>query len=298
MSRDSQASRHIWAEARTKCEVETPLGAVLALPLDEASRCLELVPPTFAPIAAVAEQMNLVHLYDLYTRFFAHLVTATGGATSLPPMLANIQKSGVAGELKSLDREIRDVLRSVPRHSTTSALSLVLLGLWGLFSGYQSPASLVSALAEEELKGAGSSLACVSAMLELLYPDSSAPQQRPAPGASQLSVNAQAIDNLAMTCIGFVDLLFSTSRYNNSVKGADRLEANYRVQKESARLRLVLTQANFIGLDEDEEDTSIRQFDSARQKLVSVLSTVGRRAAGRSAINDDDSGLEDENEEW
>lgn len=296
LSRDSQASRHVWAEARSKCETETPLGAVLALPLDEASRCLELVPPTFAPIAAIAEQMNLVHLYDLYTRFFAHLVSATGGATSLPPMLANIQKSGMAGELKSLDREIRGVLQSVPRHSTTSALALVLLGLWGLFSGYSSPASLVSALAEEELKGAGSSLACVSAMLELLYPDSSYPQRQP--GSAPVSVNAEAIDNLAMTCIGFVDLLFSSSRYNSTAKGIDRLEANSRVQKESARLRLVLTQANFVGLDEDEEDTSIRSFDSARQKLVAVLSTVGRRAAGRSALNDDDSGLEDEHEEW
>lgn len=298
LSRDSQSSQHIWAEARSKCETDTPLGAVLALPLDEASRCLELVPPTPAPIAAIAEQVNLVHLYDLYTRFFAHLVSATGGATSLPPMLANIQKSGMAGDLKSLDREIKVILRSVPRHSTTSALSLVLLGLWGLFSGYQSPASLVSALAEEELKGAGSSLASVSAMLELLYPGSSSPQRNASAPAATVSVNAEAIDNLAMTCIGFVDLLFSSSRYNSAAKGIDRLEANYRVQKESARLRLVLTQANFVGLDEDEEDTSIKSFDTARQKLVAVLSTVGRRAAGRSAINDDDSGLDDETDEW
>lgn len=295
MTRDSQGADHIWAEARTKCETDTPLGAVLALPLDEASRCLELVPPTFAPIAAIAEQINLILLYDLYTRFFNHLVTATGGATALPPMLANIQKSGMAGDLKSLDREIKSILQSVPRHSTTSSLALVLLGLWGLFSGYQSPASLVSALAEEELRGAGPQLKCVSAMLELLYPGSSFPQ-RP---TSVASVNAEAIDNLAMTCIGFVDLLFSSSRHNTASKGVDRLEANYRVQKEAARLRLVLTQANFVGLDEEEEeDTSIRSFDSARQKLVAVLSTVGRRAAGRSAINDDDSGLEDETDTW
>jgi hypothetical protein len=101
-----------------------------------------------------------------------------------------------------------------------------------------------------------------------------------------------------MTCIGFVDLLFSSSRHNSTSKSVDRLEANHRVQKEAARLRLVLTQANFVGLDEEEEDTSIRSFDSARQKLVAVLSTVGRRAAGRSAIHDEDSGLEDETDEW
>jgi hypothetical protein len=294
MTRDSHGADHIWAEARTKCETETPLGAVLALPLDEASRCLELVPPTFAPIAAIAEQINLILLYDLYTRFFNHLVTATGGATALPPMLANIQKSGMAGDLKSLDREIKSILQSVPRHSTTSSLALVLLGLWGLFSGYQSPASLVSALAEEELRGAGPQLKCVSAMLELLYPGSSFPQR----STGVVSVNAEAIDNLAMTCIGFVDLLFSSSRHNSTSKSVDRLEANHRVQKEAARLRLVLTQANFVGLDEEEEDTSIRSFDSARQKLVAVLSTVGRRAAGRSAIHDEDSGLEDETDEW
>ncbi|BEJ13632.1 hypothetical protein CspHIS471_0308060 [Cutaneotrichosporon sp. HIS471] len=295
MTRDTHGADHIWAEARTKCETDTPLGAVLALPLDEASRCLELVPPTFAPIAAISEQINLILLYDLYTRFFNHLVTATGNATSLHPMLANIQKSGMAGDLKSLDHEIKSILQSVPRHSTTSSLALVLLGLWGLFSGYQSPASLVSALAEEELRGAGAQLRCVSAMLELLYPGSSFPQH--ATGTS-VSVNAEAIDNLAMTCIGFVDLLFSSSRHNSAAKGVDRLEANFRVQKEAARLRLVLTQANFVCLDEEEEDTSIRSFDSARQKLVAVLSTVGRRAAGRSTINDDDSGLEDELDEW
>lgn len=287
---EREQSRRAWETARSLCEPDTPLATVLRLPLDEASRCLELAPPTTAPVAAIAEQINLVDLYDLYSRFFAQLVSATGSATALPPMLHNIKKSGISGELKSFDREIRGILRGVPRHSSAHALSLVLLGLWGLFSGYQSPAALVSALAAEEVQGAGASLASVSALLELLYPGSSNPQQLETP--APLSVNAQAIDKLAMACIGFVDLLFSSSQYNKN--GPLRLEANLRVQKEAARLRLVITQANFIGLDEDDDDAL---FDSAKQKLVSMLCTVGRRAAGR-GVRDDDSGLEDDADSW
>lgn len=288
---EKEQSRRAWTAARGLCEPDTPLATVLRLPLEEASHCLELAPPTAAPIAAIAEQITLVDLYDLYARFFARLVSATGSATALPPMLVNIKKSGISGELKSFDREIRGVLAGVPRHSSAHALSLVLLGLWGLFSGYQSPATLVSALAAEEVQGAGASLASVSALLELLYPGSSNPQHLDAP----VSANAAAIDKLAMSCIGFIDLLFSSSQHNKAANGPERLETNLRVQKEAARLRLVITQANFVGLDEDEDDDL---FDSARQKLVSVLCTVGRRAAGRGVVRDDDSGLEDELDSW
>jgi hypothetical protein len=130
-------------------------------------------------------------------------------------------------------------------------------------------------------------------MLELLYPGSSTPQ--PAAATSLVPGNAQAIDKLAMACIGFVDLLFSSPRGTETRSRLDRLEASQRVQKEASRLRLVLTQATFVGLDEDEEDEAIA-FDDARQKLVSMLCSVGRRAAGRGAGRDDDSGLDDD--EW
>ncbi|KAL1407033.1 hypothetical protein Q8F55_006446 [Vanrija albida] len=289
------SSRTAWVEARTRAAPNSPLATVLALPLDEASRCLELVPPTSAPIAAIAEQINLAHLYDLYSRFFVRLVAAVGDATSLSPMLLNVQRSTIAQELKSFDREIRGVLHGVPRHSTSHALGLVLLGLWGLFSGYQSPAVLVSALAAEEVQGAGSSLASVSALLELLYPNSSIPRQTTSAPASP---NAQAIDKLALACIGFVDLLYSSSNGSTATR-VERLEVSQRVQKEAVRLRLVLTQATFVGLDDDEEDNASEEsFDDARQKLVSVLCNVGRRAAGRSVYRDDDSGLEDDVEDW
>ncbi|TXT04974.1 hypothetical protein VHUM_03794 [Vanrija humicola] len=290
------SSRNAWVEARKRAVADSPLATVLALPLDEASRCLDLVPPTSAPIAAIAEQINLAHLYDLYSRFFVRLVAAVGDATSLSPMLLNVQRSTIAQELKSFDREIRGVLHGVPRHSTSHALGLVLLGLWGLFSGYQSPAVLVSALAAEEVQGAGSSLESVSALLELLYPNSSNPRQTPS--APPASPNAQAIDKLALACIGFVDLLYSSSN-GSTVTRVERLEVSQRVQKEAVRLRLVLTQATFVGLDDDEEDNaSDESFDDARQKLVSVLCNVGRRAAGRSVYRDDDSGLEDDVEDW
>lgn len=293
---EKSSSRVAWVDARSKCEPNSPLAAVLGLPLEEASHSLELVPATAAPIASIAEQINLVHLYDLYTRFFIHLVGAVGDATSLSPMLVNVQQSDLSTELNSLGREIRGVLHGMPRHSPSHALSLVLLGLWGLFSGYSQPAVLVSALAAEEVQGAGASLASVSAMLELLYPGSSNPM--PPAAASLIPANAQAIDKLAMACIGFVDLLFSSSSYHGTQNRLERLEASQRVQKEAARLRLVLTQATFVGLDEEDEDEGLA-FDDARHKLVSVLCSVGRRAAGRGVIRDEDSGLDDDDdEEW
>jgi hypothetical protein len=180
----------------------------------------------------------------------------------------------------------------MPKHSPSHALSLVLLGLWGLFSGYSQPAVLVSSLAAEEVQGAGASLASVSAMLELLYPGSSNPTRLAT--APALPANAQAIDKLAVACIGFVDLLFSSSRLSTTPSRSERLESSTRVQKEAARLRLVLTQATFVGLDDDEEEEAL-PFDSARQKLVAMLCSVGRRAAGRHTWRDDDSGLD---EDW
>lgn len=263
-------SNKLWVQARATAEPGT-LATVLALPLDEASRSLELVPPTSAPIAAISEQINLVHLYDLYSRFFVRLVSAVGKANSLSSMLASVKQSDMA--LDGFDAEIRNVLKGVPRHSTSHALGLVLLGLWGLFSGYSSPAVLVSALANEEVQGP--SLTSVSVMLELLYPGSSNPQASSAPVPS----NAKAIDKLAVACIGFVDLMTGTPDQR-------------RVQKEAARLRLILTQATFVGLDDGEDGV----FEDARQRLVGILANVGRAASGR-GLRADDSGLETD-DEW
>lgn len=263
-------SAKIWVQARAKAEPGT-LATVLALPLEEAARSLELVPPTTAPIAAISEQINLVHLYDLYSRFFVRLVSAVGKASTLSGMLAAVKGSDMA--LDGFDAEIRAVLKGVPRHSTAHALGLVLLGLWGLFSGYAQPAVLVSALANEEVQGPP--LRSVSVMLELLYPGSSNPQasERPIPS------NAKAIDKLAVACIGFVDLMTGPPEQR-------------RVQKEAARLRLILTQATFVGLDDGEDGV----FEEARQKLVGILANVGRAASGR-GVRADDSGLETD-DEW
>ncbi|EJT50921.1 hypothetical protein A1Q1_07894 [Trichosporon asahii var. asahii CBS 2479] len=263
-------SGKIWVHARAKAEPGT-LATVLALPLEEAARSLELVPPTTAPIAAISEQINLVHLYDLYSRFFVRLVSAVGKASTLSGMLAAVKGSDMA--LDGFDAEIRAVLKGVPRHSTSHALGLVLLGLWGLFSGYASPAVLVSALANEEVQGPP--LRSVSVMLELLYPGSSHPQTSELPIPS----NAKAIDKLAVACIGFVDLMTGSTEQR-------------RVQKEAARLRLILTQATFVGLDDGEDGV----FEDARQKLVGILANVGRAASGR-GIRADDSGLETD-DEW
>ena len=87
------------------------------------------------------------------------------------------------------------------------------------------------------------------------------------------------------------------------------------MQKATSHLRLVLTQTTFVGLAEDEEedeeseeveqtndetveengeriDDEARSFLQAKERLVGVLSVVGRRAAGRATTRDEDSGLE------
>ena len=49
---------------------------VLALPFEEIQYSLRLIPVTTTPLAAIAEQVTLVHINDLYSRLFVKLVEA------------------------------------------------------------------------------------------------------------------------------------------------------------------------------------------------------------------------------
>ena len=185
----------------------------------------------------------------------------------------------------------------------------MLVGLWGVFTGPvpSAQAALASALAAEEVKGAGAALASVSAMLELLYPGSSSTLALDrAMLASSLPANALAIDKLALVCIEYIRLLSTATALNVETSRLHRLEASRKVQKATSYLRLVLTQTNFVGLDEDkslsvagededdepESEGEAKNLVQAKERLVGVLSLVGRRAAGRAVGRDEDSGLE------
>jgi hypothetical protein len=294
----------LWQGARSKLREDSPqaLATVLALPFEEAIESLELSPPSTSPIAAIAEQVTLVHLNDLYTRMFTRIIEATTAAGASPPssvkaLLDNLESRNVGAALtsSSFDREIRSVVDGVPRGSATHALGLVLIGLWGVFTGPapSAQAALASALAGEEVHGAGSALASVSAMLELLYPGSSNPTH--AIGSS-LPQNALAIDKLALVCIDYIKLLLSARSLNEYDSRLQRLQASRAVQRATSHLRLVLTQTSFVGLEDDVEDDGleeeVRSFDEAKERLVEVLSVIGRRAAGRASGRDEDSGLE------
>lgn len=286
----------VWASAKAAITTETPIALrhVLALHYEEAKRAVQLLPPTPAPITAIAEQIALVHLNDLFSRFFIQLVDgATSGGQELPQsvkaLLANLESRDVGSSLRAslFDKEIRGVVAGVPKGTAAHALGLVLIGLWGLLAGPTpaAQAALASALAAAEVKGVGSALASVGALRELLYPGSGMFD----PVIASLPANAVSIDRLALVCIQFIRLLATTTAVEDATTRLDRLAESRKVQKASSQIRLVLTQTTFAGLDDDVE---VKSFDEAREKLVTVLSTVGRRAAGRAAGRDEDSGLE------
>ncbi|WVQ79827.1 hypothetical protein IAT38_001927 [Cryptococcus sp. DSM 104549] len=321
----------IWHTAQSLVTPSTPpaLATVLKLPFHETQRCLESLPVTASPIAAIAEQITLVHIHDLYSRLFIHLVEASTKSTlssaSVHGLLADLEATNLGASLTSsaFDKEIRSVVEGVPKGSPSHALGLVLIGLWGIFTG-PSPsaqAALASALAADEIHGTSSGLASTPAMLELLYPGSTAshpltPAERSA-AASLLSSNARAVDNLAVACIEYIQLLLSAAEASAGITRLQRLEKSRSVQRATARLRLVLTQTKFVGMDaevfEDEEDefaqvqqeegkvqqqlrggleSESEKFERAKVRLVEVLCRVGRRAAGRASGRDEDSGLE------
>ena len=288
----------VWKAAGEKLETDSPvaLRTALGLPFDDALRALQLLPPTASPITAIAEQVTLVHLNDLYSGFFVRLVDAstTGGheiPNSVKALLANLESRDMGNTLRasSFDQEIKTVIADVSKGTAAHALGLVLIGLWGLLTGptASAQAALASALAAEEVKGVGASLASVSALRELLYPGS---RIHDIPDLVALPRNAIAIDKLALVCIQYIRLLASTTAVDQS--RLERLESSLLVQKAVSNIRLVLSQANFLGLDEDEVEGDSTVFDEAREKMVSVLSVIGRRAAGRASGRDEDSGLE------
>lgn len=291
----------IWAAAKAAITADTPspLRQVLALGLDEARRALHLLPPTTSPLTALAEQITLVHLNDLYSRFFVQLVDAATKDGQIIPdsvktLLGNVDSRSLGKDLRAslFDKEIRGVVAGVPRGTAAHALGLVLIGLWGLLTG-PSPnaqAALASALAAEEVKGVGSSLASVGALRELLYPGSSMMD----PAIASLPSNAVTLDKLALVCISFIRLLATVSPLDVSATRLERLAESRKVQKASSDIRLVLTQTTFAGM---EEELEAKSFDVARERLVTVLSIVGRRAAGRATGRDEDSGLEGDVEE-
>ncbi|WWD07387.1 hypothetical protein V865_005485 [Kwoniella europaea PYCC6329] len=339
-----RSSTQIWRNAQSRITTSTPLplATVLKLPLLEALRCAESLDKTSSPITAIAEEITLVHVYDLYSRFFIKLVDAstrskTAGNTtaSLKTLLYNLESYDIGQSLKlsAFDKEVRTTIEGLPKGSAAHALGLVLIGLWGIFVKPTPSAqvALATALAAEEVQGAGKGLTSISAMLELLYPgskdvlaihgvDKSLQENR-------LSKNALGVDKLALTCIEYIKLLISSNEVNDRTVNESRLkrlENSRNIQKASSHLRLVLTQIRFIGFafedssslhpddevddEEGEEDgevldekdvhqdlgleNEVRRFELAKENLVRVLCDVSRRAAGRASGRDDDSGLE------
>jgi hypothetical protein len=283
----------LWKQARASIDERTPasLISVLDIPLQDALEYLSILPATSDPLCEIGNQLSLVRLNDLYIRLFIKLVSSSVPEGPLPTstkaLLENLDNSKVGLDLRSslFDQEIKTTIQSVEKGTTAHALSLVLVGLWGVFTGPtpSSQAALVSALAAEEMSGQ-SNLGSVPAMLNLLYPGSASmtPQL-------QTDRNALAIDRLALVCIEYIQLLLS-SRVKK-----ERMEASKYIQRVTTNLRLAITQTEFIGLN------GVKEVDSgymgAKERLVGVLSALSRRSRGRVMSKDIDSGLDPEIDE-
>jgi hypothetical protein len=218
-------------------------------------------------------------------------------------LLTNLEADnlGKVFQASSLDADIQGVIKGVPKGSAAHALGLVLIGLWGLFTGPTSSAqvALAVALASEQINGSGGALSSVPAMLELLYPGSAA-SNNIQPVQIILPTNALSIDRLALVCIDYIRLMISFKSVNEETR-LKRLEASKSVQKATSRLRMILVNTDFVGLGlgsrSGREGEVGVEFEEAKERLVDVLSTLGRRAAGRATGRDEDSGLEGELEE-
>jgi hypothetical protein len=267
------------------------LTSVLALPFDEALQCLKNSPRTASPISAIYEQINLIHLSDVYVRFFVHLVKATtsGNSRSVKTLATNLGTHASVSSLKStgLDSEIKGLLEGTPKGSTSHSLGLVLIGLWGLLTG-SSPSSqvhLARELSAEEMRG--SPVSSVHAIMDLLYSASASPSSTSS--NIQLQANAVAIDKLALVCIEYIRLLSTSSTLTGEETRLQRQEASAKVQRATSDLRMILTETRIVGLG---EETAESGFEEAREQLVETLSIIGRRAAGRMTGRDEDSGME------
>lgn len=307
----------LWKLARASIDDTTPASwiTVLDLPLSEATHYLSLLSPTSNPIEGMADQITLVHLNDLYSRLFTKLVHAStnpsGGGTGTIPsttrsLLDNLTKADIGHDLKTsgFDKDLKGTMSGVQKGTPSHALGLVLIGLWGVFTGPapESQATLATALAAEEMKE-GQSLVSISAMLNLLYPGSTTAKPSHPNGAtsnpnSNVNANAMALDRLALVCIEYLKLIISAS---SPVPKEGRVEASRRIGTVTTNLRLALgyTNLNVNVLPVSEGEDGEMSLASAKERLVGVLSVVGRRAMGRVGADglDDDSGLDPEVDE-
>jgi hypothetical protein len=295
----------VWKQARASITESTPatLAAILDIPFAEAVDHLDRLPVSPDPLGGLADQLGLYRLNDLYTRMFTMLVFASAKQngplpTSTKALLENLDSDNIGSELKSsaFEQEIRATLQGSSKGSPSHALGLVLIGLWGIFTGPNpsSQAALATALAAEEMAMSsntdGSNLASVSAMLNLLYPGSSA--QTPPSSMLVSNNNALALDRLALICIEYIKLLLASPRIAALATQVERADAAKQVQRITTNLRLAITQVDLEGV-EGEDKTML----AAKERLVGVLSIIGRRARGRADVKDEDSGVDAETDE-
>ncbi|ODN79479.1 hypothetical protein L202_03450 [Cryptococcus amylolentus CBS 6039] len=317
----------IWASAQSLVDSTTPaaLVTVLQLPLHEVQKCLTAVSPTSAPLPALAEQITLTHIHDLYTRFFIDIVDASlppsASPSTLRTLLEDLEAYGLGTHLQTsnFDKEIRATISGVQKGSAAHALGLVLIGLWGVFVRQrpEGQASLAASLAGLQVSGGVRGLESVGALLELLYPGCSV--FAPAPFHEQnLSKTAKRVDHLALSIIEYISLLLSNPSSSASVSAenkprGNRKEESMDVQKRVVSLRGILNKTGWVEIesswdDDDSDDeqasaaptqegqshleTERTKYERAKERLVDVLAKIGRRAAGRARGRDEDSGLE------
>ena len=309
----------LWATARNRLQASDPaaLRSVLQLPLEEAKSALALVPSTRTPLTAIAEQVALVHLSDLYSAQFCLLVDRTGGS-SLAEMSRGLHSSHKSD---GIEPELRDILQSVSRGTVAHALALVLVGISAVTSNSTSPsaqATLASNLAGEEMRGVP--LKSVGEMLELLYPGFSGTCPAPTEIGVRVSETASALDGVALACIAYIKLLvryraltsrqrFTADKDGKEVGGASRKErqaVSQYIAKTTAQIRVLLAKARCLpqttgnkgdSEGEREGDLDDGAFEEAKEKMVGALADVGRKATGRALGRDEDSGLEGDMDE-
>lgn len=257
-------SESLWVRARTLHS-----SPALDMPFSDALRIVNYHPSS-NPLETLNNHTHLARLHDIYSRFFVLLVnTSTQSGSTLKAFRRNLEKGRMHDS--GLEKEIRAALLVIPQNTPAHALALVLVGLWGIFSGAtQAHTALASAPRQE-------GLASVSAMLSLLY---GTPFQRP----STIVPSLVAVDRIALVCIEYVKLVTLSESAESRTQ---RLEYSTRIRNMTSALRLALVNTQFDDDEEMEMDVKV-----AKQKLVAVLSMVGRKAAGRATGRDEDSGLE------
>lgn len=306
----------IWQSARAHLQPSDPeaLRSVLQLPYEEAKDALMLVPPTRTPLTAIAEQIALVHLSDLYSAQFVQLVQQTTATPTMQGMSRSLAFDmghiNIPGNNDNIEAELRHILRSSARGTPSHALALVLVGISSFTSNRSSPAAqaaLASSLAGEEMRGAPSS---VRAMLELLYPGFAAHGEE----KLEVSETALALDGVARACIAYIGLLVkyrTISAVKGSTSGSDgkyagmsrkeRQEVSRYVAKTAGQIRVLLSKAHCVSARtrqagarpaQDQDEVEQGELEDAKEKLVEVLATLGRRASSRAMGRDEDSGLE------